>query len=400
MWLLLHSCSPHSDAAGVHLAPVCSRRLEGNNGNYSLLDTSGETLQCKLGRGGGAVPRGAQLCSGTGWCSRVCEHNASVPGAGWPWKMLLCCHCCMDSEIPTPTAQTWSQYGSRSSPLQLHPSPVCCWQHRSCSGEAEDGDGAAFGALCPPQLRDCERLSHRRAVNRVGCEQPGLVCPSSAIQSLSASSSCWISLKSWKQEGAGVLGISCSSLGCLWGVGSSAPSAPHWSGAAQLLGGLRTSLGPPSAYSVGWTGAAGFPRQPEMDQLAKGFPDPTWNNSVDSVFGAVAICWLLVSSCTWDLREGTCNALRRVLLPARAGAQGLGVEAGALLLFLVRVDNGLSALRAALAQTGVAACIPAACPHTCCLPGPERACLWCLHTVPGLGFSLPAPGAPRKAGEG
>lgn len=53
-----------------------------------------------------------------------------------------------------------------------------------------------------------------------------------------------------------------------------------------------TSVGPPSAYSVGGTDAAAFPRQPEMDQLEKGFPDPTQNNSVDTVCGAVAICWL------------------------------------------------------------------------------------------------------------
>lgn len=35
---------------------------------------------------------------------------------------------------------TWSQYGRRSSPLQLHPYHMCCQQHHSCSGEAEDGD--------------------------------------------------------------------------------------------------------------------------------------------------------------------------------------------------------------------------------------------------------------------
>lgn len=72
MQLLLHSCSHHSGAAGVHLALVCSRKLEGNCGNYSLFDTSGETLQFRLGRGRGTVGVGALLCSGTGlgWCSK------------------------------------------------------------------------------------------------------------------------------------------------------------------------------------------------------------------------------------------------------------------------------------------------------------------------------------------
>lgn len=77
------------------------------------------------------------------------------------------------------------------------------------------------------------------------------------------------------------------------------------------------------------------------------------------------------------------------MLLARAGAQGLSIKAGDLLLFLVCLGNGLSDLRVALAQTGVPACIPAACPHTCCLPGPEHGCLWWLRTAPGVGLFPP-----------
>lgn len=90
-----------------------------------------------------------------------------------------------------------------------------------------------------------------------------------------------------------------------------------------------TSVGPPSAYSGGGLMAAAFPRQPEMDQLEKGFPDPTQNNSVDTVRCCCHLLALLpgclVSFWTWGLCEGICDALRRVLLLAGAGAQGLSI---------------------------------------------------------------------------
>lgn len=67
----------------------------------------------------------------------------------------------------------------------------------------------------------------------------------------------------------------CLCLGCLAAGGARGPLWDH--PVLTVWGGLM---------------AAAFPRQPEMDQLEKGFPDPTQNNSVDTVCGAVAICWL------------------------------------------------------------------------------------------------------------
>lgn len=84
--------------------------------------------------------------------------------------------------------------------------------------------------------------------------------------------------------------------------------------------------------------------------------------------------------------EGICDTLRMALLLARAGAQYWCWDPAA----VPGVSgNGLSDLRAALAQTGVPACIPAACPHTCCLPGPEHGYLWWLRTAPGVGLFPP-----------
>lgn len=65
---------------------------------------------------------------------------------------------------------------------------------------------------------------------------------------------------------------SCWSWGCLWDVGSFVWCCCALT--AELLEVLRTSVGPPSACSVGWADAAGFPRQPEMDQFGEELPWP------------------------------------------------------------------------------------------------------------------------------
>lgn len=138
---------------------------------------------------------------------------------------------------------------------------------------------------------------------------------------------------------------SCLSLGCQWAVSPVAPNAPHSCGAAcaWAAGGAWNLCGTTQCLRGGWTDVAVFPRQPEVDQLEKDFPNPTWNNSVDAVCHLLApLPGCLVSSWTWGLCE---DILRRVLLLARAGAQGLSIEAGNLLLCQVCLDNGLSALR-------------------------------------------------------
>lgn len=46
-----------------------------------------------------------ELCSAVGqaWDGAPEFMNTMpVPGAQWPWKMLLSCHCCKDCETPTP----------------------------------------------------------------------------------------------------------------------------------------------------------------------------------------------------------------------------------------------------------------------------------------------------------
>lgn len=102
---LLSLGSHHNDAAGVHLAPVCSRKLEGNCGNCYLHGRSNKQVGKRWENSG----------TGLGWCSRIHEHGVSFCGARWLWKMLLLSsHCCMDYESPTPSER-------RSSPLQLHP---------------------------------------------------------------------------------------------------------------------------------------------------------------------------------------------------------------------------------------------------------------------------------------
>lgn len=104
----------------------------------------------------------------------------------------------------------------------------------------------------------------------------------------------------------------CLCLGCLAAGGAQGPLWDH--PVLTVGGGLM---------------AAAFPRQPEMDQLEKGFPDPTQNNSVDTVRCCCHLLALLpgclVSFWTWGLCEGICDALRRVLLLAGAGAQGLSI---------------------------------------------------------------------------
>lgn len=146
---LLHSCSPHSDAAGGHLAPVCSRKLEGNCGNHSLLDTSGGTLQNKLGRGGETLWRSSALqwdSLGAGAPEFMNTMPLSLEHDG----LGRCCSPVTAAWTMRPQhTGTWSQYGRRSSPLQLHPYHMYCQQPCLCSGEAVDGDVLHLEPVAP-----------------------------------------------------------------------------------------------------------------------------------------------------------------------------------------------------------------------------------------------------------
>lgn len=126
---------------------------------------------------------------------------------------------------------------------------------------------------------------------------------------------------------------------------------------------------------------------PKQDLSGKSFPAPTSNNSVNTKQGAVAICWLLARAFLVDgasflapsLPLGFPPPQRSLRCPkglaaAPACVVWLGFGAGAVPcrgsvpLALCCHGEGLSELQAALAQTDVPACTPAACPDLATSP--------------------------------
>lgn len=153
--------------------------------------------------------------------------------------------------------------------------------------------------------------------------------------------------------------------------------------------------------------------------VGEGLPQSQLNSLMNTMRGAVAICWLLLLGSwltglhfwllpgLWGLPRcvGACDALRGVLLLPQAvlfrckdSVSGLGtcrwlqrrvaVLPGAEPPRCLRWE-GLSELGAALAQTGVPACIPAACPGLS--TGVYGGYTQCLE----MGCTLPAPGIPQ-----
>lgn len=147
MW---HSCSPHSDAAGVHLPPVCSRELEGIIvGIIPCLILLEKLYNARWEKVGEQCVE--ELCSAVGqaWDGAP-EFMNAMPLSLEHDGLGRCCSPGTAARSMRPQHPgTWSQCGRRSSPLQLHPSHPCCQQHPLCSGEAEDGDVLHLEPIAP-----------------------------------------------------------------------------------------------------------------------------------------------------------------------------------------------------------------------------------------------------------